>query len=218
MIPVLVDPIVSREKFQREFDLWKANSKSAERGWLLLNYDNTELTIELAFIASIAMSSGSSFLPIIACGVRLTYENYDLWPPSLTFIDVVSREPQKPHVGAIVQTTGGPQNLVIDGHPTTHRPFLCLAGIREYHTHPQHTGDDWLLHRAAHEGSVSTICDRIWRLMVKNIMGLQVNMQALPLWPLRAQLQIAIAQGDVDAVLAANSPKQRAAAEQEKVA
>ena len=28
-------------------------------------------------------------------------------------------------------------------HPTTGRPFVCMRGAREYHTHPQHLTDSW---------------------------------------------------------------------------
>lgn len=203
MAVTLVDPSVTREKLRRDLELWKANADRNARGWLLLGYDDERLSLELAFLGALATSAGSGPLPIVACAVRLTYENYDLWPPSLTFIDALTREPAKPHVVAVVPTPEGPRNVLIDGHPLTQKPFLCLPGIREYHSHPQHTGDDWLLHRAAGEGSLSVICDRIWRLMTKNIAGLQVVIQAQPGWPLRALLQIMIAQ-NVEGVFAGN--------------
>ncbi|WP_306919914.1 putative metal-binding protein [Rhizobium mesoamericanum] len=31
-------------------------------------------------------------------------------------------------------------------------PFLCMAGVREYHDNPAHSGDPWLLHRGSGEG------------------------------------------------------------------
>jgi hypothetical protein len=196
MAETLVDPVVTREKFKRDVDLWKGDPNRSQRGWVLLGYDEDKLTIEIAFMAKIATSAGSGFLPVVACAIRLTYENYDLWPPSLTFIDAFTREPARPPVNAIMQLPEGPRNVLIDIHPATQRPFLCLPGIREYHSHPQHTGDDWLLHRASQEGSVSIISERIWRFMVTNIWGLQFVMQAMPVWPLRAQIQILLAQGE----------------------
>lgn len=194
MAVTLVDPSVTREKLRRDLELWKANTDRNARGWLLLDYDEERLSLELAFLGSLAISAGSGPLPVVACAIRLTYENYDLWPPSLTFIDALTREPTKPHVAAVIPTPEGLRNVLIDGHPLTQKPFLCLPGIREYHSHPQHTGDDWLLHRAGGEGSLSVICDRIWRFMTKNIGGLQVVIQAQPGWPLRALLQIMITQ------------------------
>ncbi|RJP18310.1 MAG: hypothetical protein C4529_12825 [Deltaproteobacteria bacterium] len=210
MSTTLVDVDVTRRKVQRELELWKTNSRHQERGWLLLTYDDVIPSVEVAFLAKITTSTGSGPLPVVVCAIRLTYENYDLWPPSLTFIDMFSRQATVPHVRAFLSTHEGPRNVLVDGHPTTSRPFLCLPGIREYHSHPQHTGDDWLLHRSAHEGSISTICERIWRLMAKNIVGLGVSMQTLPGWPLKAQLGIQLVQGGVTegAVAVLGAPSQ----------
>ena len=71
-------------------------------------------------------------------------------------------------------------NLVIDSHPVTNRPFFCIPGIRQYHDHPQHSGDSWLLHRAAGEGTLATICDRIWRAMARNVLGIHLELGMLP--------------------------------------
>lgn len=198
MSEVLVDPSVTRIKVQRELEQWKANSNHQQRGWLLLSYDENVPSVELAFLSRISIHGGAGPLPAIVCAVRLTYENYDLWPPSLTFIDGFTREPTLPPVRAFQSTPEGPRDVLINGHPDTKLPFLCLAGIREYHSHPQHSGDDWLLHRAAHEGSISTICERIWRFMALNIFGLSVSMQLLPTWPPQARFVIKLSQGEVD--------------------
>ena len=122
--------------------------------------------MELALLVGLA-TSAAGLLPIVVCAIRLTYENYDLWPPSLTFIDIFSREPSPPHIRALLATPQGMTDVLIDGHPSIDRTFLCLPGIREYHSHPQHTGDDWLLHRPMQEGSISTISERLWRMMAK---------------------------------------------------
>lgn len=194
----LVPPEISREKFRRELEWWKANSLHQERGWILLRSDDEELVIELAFLSRVSISMGSVALPVVVCAVRLSYENYDLWPPSLTFIDAFTREPTRPHLRAFQSTPIGPRDVLVDVHPTTHQPFLCVPGIREYHNHPQHTGDDWLLHRALGEGSISTICDRLWRYMARNVIGLNIQMTTLPGWPLQASLVIVLAQGDME--------------------
>ena len=36
-------------------------------------------------------------------------------------------------------------------------PFLCLEGVYEYHQHPAHSGNDWLLHRARGAGTLQAI-------------------------------------------------------------
>src|SRR5439155_19241848 len=54
--------------------------------------------------------------------------------------------------------------VLLDEHPTTHRPFLCLRGIREYHEHPQHSGDEWLLYR--NSMNMFSIVLAVWRVSI----------------------------------------------------
>jgi hypothetical protein len=199
MSTVLVEPGVTQAKFAKELENWKQQKEFAERGWILLREDLMVPMVEIAMLAKVSTSSGSTFLPVVACAVRLTYDNYDLLPPSMTFIDVFTRQPSFPHTRAFLSTPEGPREVLIDAHPITGLPFLCLPGIREYHQHPQHSGDDWLLHRTSKEGSISTICERIWRTMTKNVIGLNVQLQALPAFPLQAQIGIRLAQGELEA-------------------
>ncbi len=190
----LVPLAVSRSKLERELELWRVNSAVYRRhGWLLLDVD--DLTVDVGFVARVAV--GDMQLPIFTAAIRLRYDNYDLWPPSLTFIDPSSGAAAVPTVQAPDRVDGQIRNVLL-GLPGTGQPFLCLPGLREYHHHPQHTGDDWLLHRAAGEGSLAVICDRVWRRMARNVVGLSVQMQSLP--HAGTQLHIALGQGDVDAV------------------
>lgn len=193
----LTDPHVSLTKFRRDLTNWKTNPDAAARGWLLLDVNEDVPSVEVAFTAKLSTSAQTP-LPAIVCAVRISYENYDLVPPSVTFIDAFTRKPALPHVRAIQGTPEGPRDVLIDGHPTTGQAFLCLPGIREYHTHPQHTGDDWLLHRSSHAGALWTICERIWRLMVRNVVGLHLSTLVLPGVPMRAQVSIQILQGDIE--------------------
>lgn len=189
--PLLVPLDVSRGKLAAELAQWEANKDVyRRRGWLLLSH--SDLTVEVAFVASVAV--GNLQLPAITASIRLTYENYDLWPPSLTFIDPRTGELAPPVVQA-PDTVGSEVRNVLLGHPNG-RPFLCIPGVREYHNHPQHSGDDWLLHRSSGAGRLAIICDIVWRRMVRNVLGLTVNLQSLP--RLGTQLNVGIAQGDID--------------------
>jgi hypothetical protein len=58
------------------------------------------------------------------------------------------------------------------------KPMICLPGIREYHNHPAHTGDPWLLHRGnGGEGSLGFIIDKIYDygIVPINAYHLQLN-------------------------------------------
>lgn len=81
---------------------------------------------------------------------RLSLDDYDLRAPSVAFLDPVSKAPleyDKMLRAMEFEPTRGLHPVLLDKHPTTGLPFLCLRGIREYHEHPQHTGDPWLLYR-----------------------------------------------------------------------
>lgn len=213
MVAALVDPEISRQKFRRELELWRTSEVPRERGCILLRSDEDALLLEIAFLAKVSTSAGSGPLPVIVSAIRLTYENYDLWAPSLTFIDAFTRQPAMPPVRAFMSMNDGPRDVLIDGHPETGLPFFCVAGIREYHSHPQHTGDSWLLHRPLGEGSVFTVCDRVWRYMVRNVFGLGINIQTVPEWPLKAQLVIQVVQRHIQEPLLPPSAVQPVAEE-----
>lgn len=98
---------------------------------------------------------------------RFDLTDYDLRAPSLEF-----RDPWKDTLlsyntmfRAFEYEKDRQSHLVLlDDHPMTHKPFLCLRGIREYHEHPQHSGDDWLLYRT--QMSLFSIVMSLWRASI----------------------------------------------------
>ncbi len=189
---------ISRAKLAREIDAWRQQEQAVRaRGWFLIRADPDALVVEVAFAAGLASMTSLTPLPVVVACVRLLYDNYDVWPPSLTFINAFTGEPAPPSARALVLTDQGFRNVLLDQHPRTGLPFLCVPGTREYHTHPQHTGDAWLLHRNEREGSIVTISDRIWHTMVRNVTGFRVTTQVLP-HPYGVQVDARIEQGDAD--------------------
>jgi len=165
---VLVDPEISRAKLQREVEAWRANeAEYRRRGWLLVRHD--DLTVELAFLGRIPL--GNAQVPIVLPTVRLDYDNYDLWPPSMTFIDIFSGEAAEPQLTqALLMTETGPRQILLrnaDG-----KAFLCVTGTREFHDHPQHTGEPWALFRSRKMGSLSVVAERVWQSMTQTIQGI----------------------------------------------
>lgn len=197
--PRLVPIAISQGKFDQQIERWNANADAyARRGWLLLSVG--DLSVEVGFLRNVAM--GPRTIPVVTACVRIDYWNFDLWAPSVTFLDPIAREPTPPPVRAPDRTDAGEvRDALIDQHPTTLRPFLCLPGIREYHTHPQHSGDDWLLHRHLHAGDLVVICERIWRRMSRNVLGMSVAIQSLAPGSSAGivnQLDMNLLQGDAD--------------------
>jgi hypothetical protein len=196
--PRLVPARVTQAKFNEQLDRWHDNEATfARRGWLLLSAG--DLNVEVGFLQMVAMGAGT--IPVMTACVRLDYWNFDLWPPSLTFLDPLTRQPGPPPVRAPDRVSPTEvRDALIDQHPATLQPFLCLPGIREYHTHPQHSGDDWLLHRHMREGDLAVVCDRIWRRMARNVLGMSIAVQSLaPAGSqIPTQLEVALLQGDAD--------------------
>jgi hypothetical protein len=55
-------------------------------------------------------------------------------------------------------------------------PFLCLAGVREYHEHPGHSGDPWELHRVTGAGSLVRLVEVVLTYAVEPAAGWGVNL------------------------------------------
>jgi putative metal binding uncharacterized protein len=201
--PILVDPEVSRTKLSRELDQWISQADSyRERGYFITN--RRDLSVEVAFAAAITTTLGSPAVPVVTACVALDFSNYDLWPPSLTFLNFFNRQPARPVVGAVSNEDGQLRNLIpLGNHPVTDLPFLCLPGIREYHLHPQHSGDDWLLHRGQGAGTLASICDAIWRTMARSVVGMNFQMSSLPQLGGMLNAAIGFVQTDPDQLLGA---------------
>jgi hypothetical protein len=102
-----------------------------------------------------------------AFGVRILLDDFDQRAPSVVFCDPFTWEElpyDKIHRGNHIGDNNTPFNVLLGGHPLTKKPFLCMRGIREYHEHPQHTGDEWMQYRK-HVGLFSTL-DTIWKTCV----------------------------------------------------
>lgn len=190
---VVVDPDVTRRKLERELELWRENEETyRRRGWILLGHHDLE--VDVGFLGRLPI--GAQQIPAMTACIRIDFTNYDLWPPAVEFINPFTGEYAPPPVQALVDSDEGPRDLIVHSHPETNRPFFCVPGIRQYHDHPQHSGDSWLLHRKSGEGSLATISDRIWRTMARNLLGIHVELQTLP-GQLKFELRVANAPGEV---------------------
>lgn len=52
-------------------------------------------------------------------------------------------------------------------HPVTGRPFICMRGAREYHTHPSHVGDPWETLKSKSSYSLGGILTQLWNAWQK---------------------------------------------------
>jgi hypothetical protein len=170
------DPAVSRAKFEREIGQYRElGEQYAQRGWFL-----AEATFPHAFVV---MAAPQLKPPPLVTGVAFDFSDYDERPPSVRLVDPFTRVPyawEQLPTNLVRQVEGAqplgfqfqlppgaePPRMLMNqplmqpsraGAP----PFLCIAGVREYHEHPGHTGDSWDLHRTAGAGRLVRILEVI---------------------------------------------------------
>ena len=143
-----MDPAVSRVKFEREAVELRpaANQLVLHEGW---EYQ------EIAFpVVKVVFTHPTSRR---AVGFRFHFDKWDAEPPSLALYD--------PKAGEDLPWSEWPQGgwAVQGSHPSTGKPFLCLPGILEYHTHSSHLDDKWANYHAKGSYSVGFILHRVWQ-------------------------------------------------------
>ena len=183
-----VDPAVSRAKFDQEVAEFRHfASDYRQRGWFLTEADFPLITVLLA--------TPGLQPPALVTGARFDYTNYDARPPSVRLVNPFTGVPftaeqlptalnralpvqplQLPGLpeGGNIQMRGA-QPLMQAASPAD-VPFLCIAGVREYHDHPGHSGDAWELHRASGAGRLVRLLEIIHRYGVAPIRGYGVNL------------------------------------------
>lgn len=181
-----VDPSVSRVKFERELEEYRAlEGEYRRRGWLLLAAEYPHVLVALA--------APQLTPPAIVTGVAFDYANYDAQPPSVRLVNPFTGEPYKGNQlpttlnrqiqmpGAMMPGLPGGVAMVahqpyMQFHSPEDVPFLCIVGVREYHEHPAHTGDAWELHRAAGAGRLARLLDIIYRYGVQPVTTYHVTL------------------------------------------
>lgn len=186
-----VDPQVSRTKFDREIAEYRQVERDyLRRGWLLVRADFPSVLVVLA--------APQLRPPAIVTGVAFDYTNYDMEPPSVRLVDPFTEEPYKAkdlptHLKRSVETDGPPipglqlplgaqarfmaQQPLMQWYGPDDTPFLCLAGVREYHDHPGHSGDAWELHRRAGAGRLVRLLETITKYGIEPISEYQIALE-----------------------------------------
>lgn len=121
-----------------------------------------------------SLSLGNVNLVIVMVSVRLDFTDFDLLPPSLTFVDPLTGSDGMPLFPMEqVDSNGDVRSLIVQGP----RPFLCHPGIREYHEHDEHRGDDWRWYREAGKYSgLVWLADFLWTLCVDRVQGIAIQL------------------------------------------
>jgi len=182
----LIDPQISRAKYQEQVDGFRANeAMQRARGILLLKAEYPYILVGFA-------APRIKPTPILF-GVKIDFSNYDLQPLSVQFIDPFTERPlraeevgthffkrtsdvQAPDANGGIQLNVQP---LLQFHAPDGPPFLCVRGVREYHTHPAHTGDSWLLYRNTEIGTLDHLINILYNYGINPLTGYQFQL-ALP--------------------------------------
>jgi hypothetical protein len=89
--------------------------------------------------------------------LKLVCDDWNERPPSVQFLDWEGRP-----LTAIQRDPAGVFNN--SPHPTTGRPFVCMKGAREYHTHPSHIADAWETARGNDKFALGGILTQLWHV------------------------------------------------------
>jgi hypothetical protein len=183
-----VEPAVSHGHFDAELAEYEQMRCEYEaRGWLLV-----QASFPIVFVV---MASPKLTPPAIVTGVLLDYSNYNNEPPSVRLVNPLTRIPYKQRElptnlnrsmpGQAVQLPGMPAGAnvqmqvaqpLMQAHEPDDIPFLCIAGVREYHEHPAHTGDAWELHRALGAGRLVRLLEVIHHYGVEPIQDYAIQL------------------------------------------
>lgn len=171
----VVDPKVSQRKFDQEIGAFVNETvMHRSRGIYLIEHKFPN--------AYFAFGSPSLAPCPIVFAVKINFDNYDLEPLSIEFIHPFTFSKLKlhemsTHFNRNLSNIPGMVQLqaLLQQEPSPDAfPFLCIAGVREYHNHPAHTGNSWLLHRKnGGEGSLGFLIEKLYEYGIVPINGFQ---------------------------------------------
>lgn len=176
-VPQIADLQVTKKKFQREVETFKASVDSYRARGILLQ----KAEFPLVYV----MFTAPHLKPVpVVFAARIDFTNYDATPPSLVLVDPFSFEPipiqnvgtSFPKLLKMAEGQFQPQFL-LQHYGTDDIPFLCVEGIKEYHLHPAHTGNSWFLHRQKGKGTLGYIVDQVYEYGILPLAAHQINVQ-----------------------------------------
>ena len=183
------DPVVSRNKFNREIaEFHSLRDQYSQQGWFLVHAKYPH--------AFVILATSKTKPVMIFSGVSFDYTNYDAVPPSVRLVHPITGKPYKnSELPSQLPRSLPAQRLNLPGAPegaqqleflqqqplmqaygSNDIPFLCLAGVREYHEHPAHSGDPWELHRPSGAGRLIRLIEIISKYGLETISGFNVQM------------------------------------------
>lgn len=140
-------PAASRALFEDEVK-HLSPALGERRGWVLNSATYPE--VDCTFTAA-----GRTPMRVI-----LVCDNWNDLPPSVRLCAADGSQLQTLPPNPTGVFNGGP-------HPHTNLPFVCMAGAREYHTHPSHIDQLWDHFKDRSSFSIGGILTQLWNAWQK---------------------------------------------------
>jgi hypothetical protein len=136
-----MNELASKALFARETTV--VPPLAASRGWVVNQIDFP--VVDVTFL-----KEGRKTLR-----VKLVAKEWDDLPPSVELMDAN---------GIHFPPNQGPVNPIfnLSAHPNTGRPFVCMVGTLEYHTHSSHVSDLWDNYRRLPQRGLADLLDQLW--------------------------------------------------------
>ncbi len=113
----------------------------AARGWEVLSQDYPLLDV-------ILRGQGKKGIML-----QMRCDSWNAQPPAVEIVTPERAPLPQPLSGGIFNASS---------HPVTGKAFVCMAGVREYHTHSSHLGDLWDGYRSRSGYDLGGIITQIW--------------------------------------------------------
>jgi len=139
--------VASRAVFEEEVAKFRPELFEA-RGWTL--FSKLYPILDVGFTAS----DGSRLR------LRFTCDDWNDRPPSIEFLNWEGQP-----LPSMERDPAGVFNN--SPHPATGKPFVCMKGAREYHTHPSHTSDAWEAIKNNNGFNLGGILTQLWHAWKK---------------------------------------------------
>jgi len=96
----------------------------------------------------------------IALRVRMQCDDWNEQPPSIELMNEAGE--------FLAALPTGSNVFNSSSHAITHRPFICMAGAREFHTHSSHLTELWDNYRSRSGYDLGGILTQVWHAWLKS--------------------------------------------------
>ena len=147
-------PIAAKALF-KEHTKHLSLSLAQRRGWVIHSLEFPE--IDIMFTASERTV------------IRLLFicDDWNDLPPSISLLTAEGTliETKSTAIQSLPRKPAGIFNRA--PHDTTQRPFICMRGSREFHTHPVHVNDSWEKLKNSPNYTLGNIITQLWHAWLK---------------------------------------------------